>query len=161
VAGTLVVTSVLGWEREIDAPENAVYAGASSGDKTWIDDALSTRMRVTKLYTDEECGSAVERHALYLTEFFNAAVDRAAFIGDSLPDGLPIDRVDVGKRGVLLLATGKPLVADYVYTQAALELEGQRVATGTAAGLVLWDVAGPVRVVGATSNAELRRNACA
>jgi hypothetical protein len=160
VAGTLAATSVLGWEREIDAPENAVYAGASSDHKTWIDDALSTRVRVTKLYTDTECGSAVERHALYLTEFFNAAVDRAAFIGDSLPDGLPIDRVDVGKRGVLQLATGEPLVANYVYTQAGLELEGKRVATGTAAGLVLWDVGGPVRVVGASSNEQLRRMIC-
>jgi len=160
LAGTLVVTSVLGWEREIDAPENAVYAGVFSGHKTWIDEALPARVRVTKLYTDTECGSAVERHALYLTEFFNAAVDRAAFIGDSLPDGLPIDRVEVDKRGMLLLATGRPLVANYVYTQPGLELEGKRVATGTAARLVLWDVDGPVHVVGATSTGELRRNAC-
>lgn len=161
VAGTLLVTSVLGWEREIDAPENAVYAVASSGHKTWIDDALPARVRVTKLYTDTACGSAVERHALYLTEFFNAAVNRAAYIGDSLPDGLPIDRVEVGKDGALVLATGRPLVAHYVYTQRGLELAGARVATGTAAGLVLWNVGGPVRVVGATSTAELRRNVCA
>jgi hypothetical protein len=160
-AAVLAVTALLAWERQIDAPENAVYAGASSGHKTWIDEALPARMRVTKLYTDTECGSAVERHALYLTEFFNAAVDRAAFIGDSLPDGLPIDRVEVDERGALRLETGRPLVANYVYTQRGLELEGKRVATGTAAGLVLWDVDGPLRVVGATSTAELRRNVCA
>ena len=32
---------------------------------------------------------------------------------------------------------------------------------GTAAGLVLWEVDGPVRVVGASSNAALRRELCA
>ena len=30
----------------------------------------------------------------------------------------------------------------------------------TAAGLVLWRVGGPVRVVGAASDEQLRRNAC-
>ena len=161
VAGVLAVTSMLAWDRQIDAPENAVYAGAFSDRKTWIDDALPGRPHVTKLYTHTECGSAMERHALYLTEFFNSGVDRTAMIGASLPDGLPLEQVDVGPRGALLLTSGKPLEADYVYTQAGLELDGERVATGTAAGLVLWEVGGPVRVVGATTNAELRRNLCA
>ena len=63
--------------------------------------------------------------------------------------------------GALELAPGNPLRADYVFTQPGVELVGRRVAEGTAAGLVLWRVGGPVRVVGATSNEQLRRNACA
>jgi hypothetical protein len=116
--------------------------------------------RVTKLYTYTTCGSATERHALYLSEFFNSSVQRAAMVGDLLPDGLPIDRVDVGPGGGLRLRTGQPLTAEYVYTQPALELRGTRVATGTAAELVLWHVDGAVAVRGATSNAELARLGC-
>ena len=160
VAAVLAATAVLAWERQIDAPENAVFAGAFDEDRTWIDDALPSDVRVTKVYVDTACTSALTRHARYLTEFFNSAVERAAYIGDSIPDGLPIERVDVGPDGTLLLPSGEPLVANYVYTQPGLEPEGDRVATGTAAGLVLWRVDGPVVVRGARSNEDLARVGC-
>jgi hypothetical protein len=102
----------------------------------------------------------VTRHGLYLTEFFNGRVKRGAFVADSIPDGLPIDQVDVGPDGTFLVSTGEPLVADYVYTQPGIELDGRRLATGTAAGLVLWQVGGPVRALGVSSNAELRTRDC-
>ena len=115
---------------------------------------------MTKLYADTPCGSAVERHAIYLTEFFNSTVDRAAYVTGSTPDGLPIERVDVSSSGVLRTAQAKPLIADYVFTQPGIRLAGRRVAAGTAARLVLWYVGGPVRVVGARSNEQLREEAC-
>ena len=59
--------------------------------------------------------------------------------------------------GVLGISPGKPLGADYVFTQPGIQLAGRRVAEGTAARLVLWHVGGPVRVVGATSNEQLQR----
>jgi predicted kinase len=77
-----------------------------------------------------------------------------------VPDGLPIERVDVAPSGTLE-QSGNPLVADYVFTQPGIRLAGRRVAEGTNAGLVLWRVDGPVHVVGAASNAELRRDVCA
>jgi len=98
--------------------------------------------------------------ALYLTEFFNSTVDRAAYVSGSVPDGLPIERVAVSRSGALELSPGNPLRADYVYTQPGVELAGHRLGEGTAARLVLWRVGGPVRVVGAASNAELRRSVC-
>ena len=61
----------------------------------------------------------------------------------------------------LVRVGGYLIVADYVFTQPGIELDGRRVAEGTAAGLVLWEVDGPVRVVGASSNAALRRALCA
>ena len=155
----LLVTSALAWERLIDAPEDAVFAGGL--ERSWVDDAVPEDARVTKLYIDTECGSALERHALFLTEAFNASVDRAAYIGDSTPDGLPIERVDVGPDGRLLLSPGNALMAEYVFTQPGVELEGERVATGTNAELVLWRTDGPVVVVGATSNDELSARDCA
>jgi hypothetical protein len=162
VVAVLVATAVLAWERQIDAPENEVYGGTAD-NPSWIDEALPASARVTKLYYDSpRCpASGVTRHALYLTEFFNGAVRRAAYIGDSIPDGLPIERVDVDRDGALRSSADEPLVADYVYTQPGIELQGRRLAQGTTADLVLWQVGGPVRVLGARSNAELETADCA
>ena len=159
MVAVFAVTSVLAWERLIDAPEDAVFAGGL--ERSWIDVAVPEGARVTKLYLDTDCGSALQRHALFLTEAFNETVDRAAYIGDSVPDGLPIERVDVGAGGALELSPGNVLTAEYVFTQPGIELEGERVATGTNAELVLWRTDGPVTVVGAASNDELAARDCA
>jgi len=159
VAATFAATSYLAWQRMIEAPEDAVFAGGLT--RTWIDDRLPADAAVTKLYVDTSCESALERHALFLTEFFNETVDRAAYVAGSVPDGLPIERVDVGPSGLLEKSPGNPLVADYVFTQPGVRLAGSRIAEGTNAHLALWHVGGPVRVVGASSAAELRKNACA
>jgi len=160
VLAVLLVTSVLAWERLIDAPEDAVFAGGLK--RSWIDAAVPADASVTKLYIDtESCPSSATRHALFLTEAFNAAVDRAAYIDDSVPDGLPIERVDVGSDGTLLLSPDNPLTAEYVLTQPGIELAGERVATGTSADLVLWRTDGPVVVAGATSNEDVRTRDCA
>lgn len=158
VAAVLLVTSALAWERLIDAPEDRVFAGGLARD--WIDARVPEDAVVTKLYVDTACGSALERHALFLTEFFNSTVDRAAYVRGSVPDGIPIERAEVSASGALELSPGNPLVAEYVYTQPGVELDGRRVATGTNAGLVLWAVHGPVAVTGVTSNSQLRRRAC-
>jgi hypothetical protein len=159
VLGVFAVTSVLAWERLIDAPEDAVFAGAL--ERSWIDAAVAEDASVTKLYIDTDCSSALQRHALFLTEAFNATVDGAAYIGDSVPDGLPIESVDVGSDGTLELSPGNRLTAEYVFTQPGIELAGEQVATGTNADLVLWRTDGPVTVVGASSNDELVARDCA
>ena len=70
--------------------------------------------------------------------------------------------MNVGANGAFLVEPdGVPLEAEYVYTQPGIELEGRRVATGTTAGLVLWEVNGPVRAPGVTTNEELAAAACA
>ena len=120
VLTVFVGTSALAWERLIDAPEDAVFAGGL--DRSWIDAAVGDDAQVTKLYMDTECGSPW--HALFLTEAFNGAVDRAVYIGDSTPDGLPIERVDVGPGGALLLSPRDQLRAEYVYTQPGIDLDG-------------------------------------
>jgi Dolichyl-phosphate-mannose-protein mannosyltransferase len=161
VLAVLLVTSGLAWNRLIDAPEDAVFAGGL--DRSWIDAAVPEDASVTKLYIETaSCpSSATTRHALFLTEAYNAAVDRAAYIDHSVPDGLPIERVDVGPDGALELSPGNPLTAEYVFTQPGIELEGEKVATGTNAELVLWRTDGPVVVAGATSNADVRTRDCA
>jgi hypothetical protein len=156
-----VVTSALAWDRLIDAPENAVFAGGL--ERAWVDASIPDEARVTKLYVETEAcpTTAITRHALFLTEAFNASVDRAARLGSTVPDGLPTERVDVGPGGVLLLSPGNPLEAEYVYTQPGIELDGERITSGTRAELELWRIGGPVAVVGADSNGDVRTRDCA
>jgi hypothetical protein len=160
VAG-FAITATLAWQRLIDAPENSVFAGAAS-NTAWIDDRLPADARVTKLYlVTARCpATALTWHSLFLTEFFNASVDRAAYIGDSVPDGLPIERVDVRSGGRLVLSSGRQLAADYVYTQPGIELRGQRLGSGTAAHLVLWQVGGLVELANALTDGDVRTADC-
>jgi hypothetical protein len=154
------VTAVLAWDRMIGAPEDAVFAGGL--ERAWVDELVPQDARVTKLYIESEAcpTSTLTRHALFLTEFFNQTIDRAAYIGPSVPDGIPLPGVNVAPGGALELAAGEPLVAEYVFTQPGIELDGDRVATGTNAGLVLWRVDGPVRIVDADSDGDVRTTEC-
>lgn len=160
VLAVFVAMAVPAWERMIEAPEDAVFAGGL--ERSWVDDRIPDDAQVTKLYLESpRCpSSALTRHSLFATELFNASVDRAAYIGDSVPDGIPLPRVDVASGGRLLLEEGGQLEAAYVYTQPGIELAGQRVATGTAANLVLWQIDGPVRILGAETNEAVRTNDC-
>ena len=154
------VTAALAWERIADAAENRVFAGGL--EKRWVDGLLPDGGDVTKVYlVSTDCpASAVTWHSLYLTEFFNRTLERAAYIGDSIPDGLPIHRVDVARDGRLELGSGEALEADYVLTQPGVELVGDELGRGTNADLVLWRIEGPVRILGATSNADVRTADC-
>ena len=156
---SFATTATLAWHRIADAEENAVFRGAANRD--WVDDLAPSGASVTKLYlVSTACpASAVTWHALYLTEFFNRTVENAAYIGDSVPDGLPVERVDVTPNGELADA-GKPLSADYVVTQPGIELDGTRLGSGTAASLVLWRTEGVVRVRSAAGDEELRTGDC-
>ena len=77
---------------------------------------------VVKLYLATSCGSALESHALYITEYFNPIIDDGAFVTGTIPDGLPSVQVDVAPTGSVELATGRPLLADYVLTQRGVRL---------------------------------------
>ncbi|MGH3133139.1 MAG: ArnT family glycosyltransferase [Gaiellaceae bacterium] len=161
VLAVFVAMAVPAWDRVIDAPEDAVFAGGL--ERAWIDERVPDDAPVWKLYLESpRCpSSALTRHSLFATEFFNSTVDRAAYIGDSTPDGIPLPRVDVASGGRLLFEEGEQLEAAYVYTQPGIELNGERIATGTAANLVLWRVDGPVRIVGAETNEDVRTTDCA
>jgi hypothetical protein len=138
-----------------------VFAGGLERD--WVDSRLPSGARVTKVYlVSDACpASALTWHALYLTEFFNRTVERADYIDDSIPDGLPIRRVDVQSNGQLVYGPGEPLNAEFVVTQPGIELVGRQLGVGTAANLVLWRTGGPVRIVGASSDADVRTRDCA
>ena len=154
------VTSALAWERIADATENAVFEGAP--ERRWVDALVPDGARVTKVYlvTTECPASAVTWHALYLTEFFNRSIERAAYIDESVPDGLPVRRVDVAPDGRLLGEDGEPLEAEYVLTQPGLAFRGEELGRGTSADLVVWRPDSPLRLRSARSNADLRTADC-
>jgi hypothetical protein len=160
VLATFATTAALAWERIADATENAVFAGGL--ERQWVDELLPEDSSVTKVYlVSTDCpASAVTWHALYLTEFFNRSLERAAYIGDSIPDGLPIRRVNVSSGGALVDEAGEPLEAQYVVTQPGIELAGEMLGQGTAANLTLWRSESPVRVVGAARTDDVRTADC-
>jgi hypothetical protein len=145
VAGFLL-GGALAWQRVVDAP--ADFGVAAEANRGWVDDAVPEGASTTKLYlASQRCPwEELTRQALFLTEFFNASIGRVASIGNATPDGLPLEVVHVGPAGRLVLERGGPLVADYVVTQPGIELRGRRIRVGTAAGLVLWETQGAVRL---------------
>jgi len=160
VLAVFAVNGALAWDRAMNAPESKVFA--TGAVRTWVDDRVPDGSSATALSAASEgcADTALLRHSFLLTEFFNSTVRQAAHVGGPLGDDLPSEGVRVRRDGQVVLASGEPLVADYVVAQPGVKLDGRRLATGTRAGLVLWRLGGPVRVVGARSEGELLRAAC-
>jgi hypothetical protein len=135
------------------------WAALAQPEPAWVDRSLPGKHDVT-LLTPGTCARPEIRTALYVTEFFNASIRRAIHVGSS-PEALPSERVRLGRAGHLTTSAGTPAVADYVLAAPEVRLQGSPVARGTSAKLVLWDVGGPVRVLGRVSRAELQSTACA
>lgn len=154
---TLLVNGAAAWSTAANPPSSKVFG--PSADRRWIDRQVPRGTSVTTLFVSCIGVAPVERAALdwyafLAAEFFNASVGTAVEID---PTSEQETRIDT--RGHLLVG-GERLKARYVLAQPDVMIRGRRVAGGTAAGLVLWDVAGYVRVSGAMSTEELRDRVC-
>jgi len=166
VVAVFILTSQLSWDLavRVAAPSTAALP---ADQRSWVDESVPRGRTVTVLGGVESCPGFPERDHLYgrellsayLAEFFNSSVRRGAYVG-LRRDSLPAVRVNVDESGRLLLASGAPLLADYLLAQPAVRFEGRNVATGTAAGLRLWEIGGAVRALGVDSIAEYKRAAC-
>ena len=154
VVGLFAATSYFAWERLIDAPEDLVFAGGL--ERAWIDERARGRR------TGDE---ALHRHELRLRARAARALPDRVLQRDAstaprtsatrFPTACPSSASTSAASGALELSPGRPLVADYVFTQPGIELDGQTRRRGTPPGSCSGEVGGPVRVVGASSNAEL------
>ena len=148
VALGFLIPSVGMWTRAMYVGDRHVFAGRSPGHLLWVDRATMGD-RVLELFVDSAaCRDPAVEYAYVQSEFFNASVGRVAHVGSAGMErfGLPEVRVTFGPSGELL-AGGAPLSAAYVMTARGVPIAGHVVARGTKGGrLVLWRVAGPIRV---------------
>jgi Dolichyl-phosphate-mannose-protein mannosyltransferase len=136
------LNSLLVWGRAFVPPEDAVFADQGL-ERRWVDERVPEGAAVTVLGSSCD-DSVLERDSYFLTEFFNDSIgDVVDLVGYEASDA----RVDADG---LVVSEDVPLEAEYVVAQPGARLQGTRIASGTAAGLALWEVSGPVRVESVT-----------
>jgi hypothetical protein len=139
LVAVFLVNTLLVWGRAFNPLEEAVFADPGL-EQRWVDERVPEGATVTVLESSCE-GSVLERDSYFLTEFFNDSIGEVVdLVGE--------DRTGrVGADGAVLVE-GAPLEAEYVVTQPGVQVQGAELGSGTAAGLVLWEVSGPVRLEG-------------
>ncbi len=131
------------WNARIDAARNRTFAPMNPARTAWVDRAVPAGVTVATLAG----GVPVEtRDALRLTEFFNATIGPAYDLATGYAPTLSSTPVRVGSGG-LVVADGGRVGERWVVAPRDLELVGDVVAEGTVAGLRLWRVRLPLRLV--------------
>ncbi len=138
LVAVFLFNSLLVWGRAFNPPEEQVFASPGL-ERRWVDEAVPEGATVTMLESSCE-DSILERDSYFLTEFFNDSIEDVVDLVAEDPNAT------VEADGSVVLESGQPLEAEYVVAQPGARLEGESLATGTAAGLTLWRVDGPVRV---------------
>lgn len=142
VASTLAVNLALAWRSGLIDP--AANGAAPRGERSWVD-ALVGNVQVP-LLLPQTCAADPVGASGMMTLFFNRSVEESIVVGDV---GVARARAaELGDRGeVLVDGRSSPLRARYVVTAPTVELSGQRLGTGSPAGLVLWETTGAVRLL--------------
>jgi hypothetical protein len=144
LAAVFGLNAVFAWDQRIDAARNVTFASMDDATVSWVDRAVPDGAEVATLAG----GVALEvRDALRLTEFFNRAIGPAYDLGAGYAPTLASVPVRVA-GGVVVLGDTGPVASEWIVAPPELALEGDVVAEGTLAGLRLWHVRPPVRLVG-------------
>lgn len=131
------------WNARIDAARNRTFAPMNPARTAWVDRAVPAGVTVATLAG----GVPVEaRDALRLTEFFNATIGPAYDLATGYAPTLSSTPMRVGRDG-LVVADGGRVGERWIVAPRDLELVGDVVAEGTVAGLRLWRVRLPLRLV--------------
>ena len=143
VAVVFALDAGLAWDLRIEAARNVTFAPMNAATVSWVDRAVPDGASVAMLTR----GVPVEtRDALRLTEFFNGSIDAAYSLEGGYAPTLASTAVRIGAGGAVVSKTGR-VRADWVVAPDDLELDGDVASEGTVAGLRLWRVAGPLRVI--------------
>jgi hypothetical protein len=107
VTAAIVAATAVGWRDSVRTSRD--FEALLPTSRAWVDGALDDGRSVTALYVSAECGWAPRTATgLLLTEFYNAAVGRAAHLAE--PDGslLPSSPVALTGEGAIVTAVGEP-----------------------------------------------------
>jgi hypothetical protein len=161
VAAVFVANAVLVWNYRIIDGGRPVFSPRTAAAEGWVDGAVPAGADAATLWIGSgNCRNTLVRDAFLWTEFFDERVGIGAAIGAPSSDSLRFHEVRVDRSGALRLASGQPFAAQFVVAPPGIVLAGRVVATGTTAGLRLWQTSGAVRLRGVTSAAEAIRRAC-
>jgi hypothetical protein len=144
LAIVFLLNTAFAWDTRIEAARDSTFAPLDADQVEWVDRAAPPEAEVATLAG----GASLEtRDALRLTEFFNAAIGPVYDLGaGGYAPTLASDAVRVAGGGVVRTEAG-PVEQAWIVAPSELELAGDVVAEGTVAGLRLWRVRPPVRVL--------------
>jgi 4-amino-4-deoxy-L-arabinose transferase-like glycosyltransferase len=139
----LAVSALLVQAAFLAVSRRAVETAGGSVDSAWIDHAVGKRADVVAVWSNR--GEWWEpRRLVWVNEFFNRSLGRVYYLYDPETYDLPQTRAHV--RGSTVVVGSRALHAEYVLSNGA-SIAGRRIAERREAGLVLYRVDGPVRVI--------------
>lgn len=122
------------------AAQDALFEGIRVPHRDWIDRALPEGASVAALWTGR-----VHHFTVNELEFFNRTIGPVYTLGGPMPGGLPETLASVREgTGEIVGPDGRPVRADYAYTDGSVSLDGQPLASDPARGLTLYRTNGPL-----------------
>ncbi|TMK26888.1 MAG: hypothetical protein E6G64_13730 [Actinobacteria bacterium] len=160
VVAVFAINAALVWDARVKDADLKVFADNRPSTWSWVDRVVPAGRRVADVFVESGRCLPLNTGAFRWTEFFNER------IGPVFRLGVPVALVTDGKNariandGVVRTLDGRAVTPDYVVAPPGLALRGQELARGALAGLRLWKVDRPLRVLNATSNARATEVAC-
>ena len=112
------------------AAQGALFEGIRVPQRDWIDRAVPDGSSVAALWT-----GMTHHFTVNELEFFNRKIGPVYTLGGPMPGGLPETLVTVAPgTGAIVTADGKPVRAEYAYTDGSVALDGQPVAGDPGSG---------------------------
>jgi hypothetical protein len=120
-----------------------LFGGIRVAHPDWIDRAVGRDANVSMVFT-----GVSDKFSVWENEFFNRSVGTVYTTGPAVPGGLAQVPLTIDpETGDLRSADGHQVHADYVLTDASLELAGRKVAEDPRTTMIVTRVDGPLREV--------------
>jgi hypothetical protein len=114
--------------------------------RSWIDSATKGQGSVAVLWSGFERRGSKGWYSIWESELFNRNVGAVYDLREPMNYRMPAAKVVI-RDGMVYFATGKPLRARYVLTDVKTRVVGTEVGNNGDAGMVLYRVDGPVRLL--------------
>jgi len=160
LVAVFVANAALVWDARVKDADLRVFANDRPSTWSWVDRVVPAGERVSDVFVDSGPCLPVNTSAFRWTEFFNERIGPVYRLG--VPETLVTDGTNarIAAAGVVQTLDGKSVVPNYVVGPPGLEFRGRQIAQGALAGLRLWKIDGPLRVLNADSNAHAVEVAC-